>query len=499
MINNYIETAINRRVLIIETIYANPEITVSQLADTLKLTYGFIKQALFELEHDHKLKLRNKSGHYRLDDHLAMIKYRSFLYQQSAFLNYLYFVLTNTNDKLPVVNVGFILSRSTSALYVTRKLVIQALSKFNLKLKNNIVTGNEVAKRLLIATLNVKYNFVTSNLFKPSQYSTKANRKTLLPLIKKYLPLNNLNGYKLDFYQALILVGLERLQFDPTSTNMKNVANFRQTNLAKAVTTIIEKYQQALQISTTMTSANLNYFVYVTLVAAPIKITDDLYTIIVSIPEYHALQDALAQPNLIQQRFPASSIREITTYTFTKTFLGSDQLIEPFEFELNPVASNANNPIITNWAVDLLATTFTYQLSDIFINKFVSIIQNLTFVQYRFKVGLIMVGVEPTFTEEFKQQLSLPWLNKIKFTSISKIDELKDYQTNYDGLIVLASILSYSELQQDKHFINNPNIQVISVTNQALLSLPTKIYQLAEQMRFHSFELTLTKLNSSQN
>lgn len=494
MISNYIENTIIKRVNIIETVYSNPQITISELATKLGLTYGFVKQTLFELEHDPKLQLKNKNGHYRLESHLEMVKYRSLLYQQSAFLNYLYFVLTNTNDKLSVVNVGFILSRSTSALYVTRKLVIQALGEFNLKLKNNIVTGNEVAKRLLIATLNVKYDFESSDLFKPSQYSAKTNRKTLLPLIKKYLPLNNLDSYKLYFYQTLILVGLDRLQFSPTSASLKFVPNFRDTDLAHAVANIIGKYQHTLQTSKSITSENLDYFIYVTLIAAPIKINDDLYQVIAAIPEYHALQTKLSQPNLIQQHFPATSVRELTTYAFTKTFLSSDQLIEPFEFELTPAQNNDNHPTMTAWVTKLLTTTLSNKLSPAFINKFVATVQNLTFIQYNFDIGVVMLNVEPTFAEEFKQQLTLPWLDKIKVNTLAKIDELREYQTRYDGLIILTSILSYSELNQDDAFNNNPNIAIIPITNQDLVTLPSKIYQSAEQIRLHNFAATLNNL-----
>ncbi len=481
MLNQYLEPIIIRKVLAIEKIYTNPNITIHELAKQLGIHYYLIQRLISELKKDPLLALTDCNGHLTIDNLANIEQYEAFLYQQSAFLNYLKFVLTNQNPHISVVNLSFILNRSTSSLYETRKQIIQALEAFGLTLHKNIVTGNELTKRLLIATLNHKYKLTDLD-----QEDLALDDGLLDQLIHKHLNLSVTEAYQLQFYRQLIVVGWQRHRFQNDLPKLDAVAKFDNTKLATNVHAFVDELTQLSHLNHPMTKASYHYFLYVTLITAPINISDSLYQVITTINPYQELADLFSKPSPLKEQLLKESRQELIISLFRQTFLHRDQFIPFSQLTMLQVNETALHPQVQLWGQTILKRTFNYDLNSYFIKEFSLNMQNLMYTQFDFKLGIFTINLSPSLIDGLRNHLKRSYNGQFEIIPSLITTDFQQQLQKFDGIMVLTSSLAYAQLNQQLAKFS-PKLTCLAVTSRSLLDLSPILFNTAIKLKITNF------------
>lgn len=498
MINQYIETNITKKVLLAETIYAHPNATIKELADFIDIPYYLIQRIIHDFKASSTLNLQDHNGHFKIDHIQSIIDFNSELYQQSPFLNYLYFVLNNTDENISVVNLSFILNRSTSSLYETRKTIQAALSEFDLKLYKNTVQGSELAHRMLIALLNYKYNLHQTTISNNYEQLITGN-SFINHLINKHLHIHTDKNVQLTFYHYLLQIGIQRQSSQENLAELQPVQAFVNTSLGQQVIQLVDEWTASLPNINHLSQQSYYYFIYITLVAAPIQITDELYKIITTIHPYQALDHAFHNPSPLKQTLTPHTIQHLISNLFIQTFLKRDAFNSDSQVDLYKSGTTKLHPVVHAWSNALLTRTFQRPLSNYFINDFGIQLQNLMYAQFNFKLGIIAMDLNPAFTDGINFRLTSHWQASFTLINTSVIHDFSRYLAQFDGLIVLAQTQSYVLVREFCPQINNPNLRLIPVTNQSLLDLPITIFNLSSQLKQAHFQQWLDHFNPSNN
>lgn len=486
MINQYIEPTIKRKVSVLEAIYANPGITIKQLASELALAPHLAQRVVSELKQDPTLALSEQKGHFQIQQIQTIIDYNTALYRQSPFLSYLLFVLLNQNEDISVVNLSFLLNRSTSSLYDTRKQVQQALNEYGLTLQKNTVQGSELAHRMLIALLKYKYNL--SNDEHSSDFTDLLNGDKLLDrLLSQYLQIKFPNNYKLEFYRSLIKIGLERLNYQNQLTEVATVSLFSDTPLATHVHQLIDEYVERLGITTPLLPASYDYFLYVTLIADPLDFDDEIYHRILQLLPYQQIHRRLLAPVFFKNQLSHQSTRSLITYIFTQTFLHRDRFIEKAQFDLTEITTVTLHPVVINWVDQILTQAFSRSISPNLLNELSVQIQSLLFTKLQFKLGILVINMNPAFIDGLRQRMQTVIHHELDIIDLPTITDYSPYRNQYDAIIILASSQSFVALREGCGNLNEPNLKLLPVTNQDLLDLPIRIFNLTWEMKHQQF------------
>lgn len=482
MINQYIENTIKRKVSVLESIYATPGITSNELAAELSLAPHLIQRVISDLKLDSSLKLQDQKGHFKIDHIQSIIDYNTTLYRQSSFLNYLYFVLNNTNENISVVNLSFILNRSTSSLYETRKRVQMALNEYGLTLYKNTVQGSELAHRMLIVLLRYKYNLRSDATVTTFAELVKGD-DSLDRLLQQHLHISFPNNYKLEFYRLLIAVGLERLNFQNQLSELSSLSIFHQTKLAHQVQQLIDAYVDHRGIQIPLLPVTYDYFIYVTLIAAPLDFDDEIYHRLLQLPPYQQIQRCLLSLSPFKDQLENASIQALMTHIFTQTFLNRDRFIEKAQFDLAETTTITLHPAVIKWVEQTLQADFNRSFSTNLLHEISVKIQSLLFTKFPFHLGILALATNAAFVDGLRQRMRRVIYYNIDILDLPTIEDFSPYLAQYDAVIVLASSQSFVLLREQYDIIDQVNLKLIPVTNQDLLDLPIRIINLAWEMK----------------
>lgn len=487
MLDKFIEPTINRKIIITEAIYTNPGVTLDKLVKLTNINSQSSRRLLKELLNDSQLALTEKNKQYFISPNQDLVAYHANLYQQSPFLTFLNFVLNNHNSNISVTNISFMFSRSVSSVYETRRFVKQVLKYFELSLHKNVVTGNELNHRLLIALLVTKYHFGNDE----SEASNQFNNHLLVQLISNQFQTSNLFAENHQFLLNLINIGFKRAKYSHNLPNLSPIDNFDQTQFVHHVKKIIKDYQQQIHFSRSLNQIDDQYFCYVFFIASPFIYSNDLYQIILKFPVYNQIQQKLVTFNPLGYQLSPSSVQSLITDIFTHTFLNQFYFNNHSIYEGVKTTNAELSPFLLQWTTNLLKSAFHSSLDDYFIHKNALIIQSLLVNQFDYKLDILIASNNLALIDNLKiiiKTLPTDSFSFINNQSLNKIPNHNDHElviiTDSQAAFQAESITNYAPQQ----------IMVLQVNQADLLPLKKQLITLYEQRKKNAFKHALANL-----
>lgn len=469
MINNFIEPIINKKLSIVGAIFTNPGITADSISELLGYKLSFCKRTIGELSNHLELNLVNQDGHYAIDNIAGIIQYNSDTYQQSALLRYLAFVLNNNDESISIVNVSFMLARSTSSIYGARRQAIKVLKEYHLKLYKNTITGDELNKRLLIALLNVKYGFKIHPI-------TATNHQILRKLITKHFNSTNVivnidNGFLLE----LIYLGVSRSNFDHDLQLVGKLDQFTTPLFDQQVHAFIDDYFSSFRIQDSLSKASFQYFKFIFLTASTIKFTPDVYPAILHNLEYHQLHAILTQS--AEQILDDAAIQEIVTYIFKRTFITRCHYITAPQIEITQSMLLNLNPRLKYRFAKSLQRSLHDGLDPFLVNDFTNKVQSTLMAKYPFRLNVIVCGMNDSLIQDLKQSFSKTIINITQVQHVDNNFNFNQYITPDSGLLLIIPINHCLEFTADFFDQPNPFAKLLTISNRNSNHIPVAVFQ----------------------
>ncbi|KRL92070.1 helix-turn-helix domain-containing protein [Limosilactobacillus equigenerosi] len=488
MLDKFIEPTINRKIIITEAIYTNPGINLERLAKLTSINLQSTRRLLKELLNDSQLSLTKQNKQYYIDPEQDLVAYHTNLYQQSPFLTFLYFVLTNHNQNVSVTNISFVLNRSVSSVYETRRFTQQVLKHFDLTIHKNMVTGNELNQRLLISLLITKYHFDAAE----SDASTQFNNNLLTQLTREQFQTNELLPENNRFLLNLINIGFKRSKYSHNLPNLALINHFQQTQFMHRVKNVINNYRQQIHLSSSLNSHDYQYFTYVFFIASPFIYSDDLYQLILNFPVYNQIQQRLTSFSPLGYSLSPSSVQSLITDIFRHTFVGRFYFNNHSVYEEIKTMNAELSPVLLQWTSNLLKEAFHAALNTYFVHKTALIIQSLLVSQFDYKLDILVASNNLAIIDNLKIIINTLPTDSFRLINNHQASQCVDYH-HHDLVIITDSRAAFPTESITNYHPNQ--IMILQINQADLLLFKNQLINLYEQRKTARFKNQLAKLS----
>lgn len=485
MLNKFIEPTIKRKIIITEAIYTNPGVTLDQLADLTKINTPSCRRILKELINDSQLILLEQNKHYYIPQDQDLVTYHANLYQQSPFLTFLNFVLNNHNQNISVTNISFALNRSASSVYEIRRFVKKVLKHFDLQLDKNIVTGNELNHRLLIALLITKYQF--------PPLTDDINKHLLTQLIQNQFQGVNLFPKDYEFLLTLISLGFNRYKYNGGLPDLDIINNFKSTQFMNRINYIINEYHSQIRFANRLSPLDYQYFTYIFLIVSPFIYSAELYQIILKFPNYRQLHAQLTAFNPLGDFLSSSSVKSLITDIFSYTFIDNFYFNNNSIYEEIKTLNAPLSPYLLKWTKKLLTPVLKRHRDDYFIHKNALIIQSLLINQFDYQLDIMIASNNIALINNLKliiQQLPTPSFNLISNFSFQPTPA----NSQHDLVIITDSQSNFSTHQVSNYL--PPKIKILQINQADLLPFKNQLATIYDQKKTAAFKAKINHLTT---
>ncbi|MEE5988568.1 helix-turn-helix domain-containing protein [Ligilactobacillus equi] len=491
IIRSYIEPVIQRQILLIQFIYSHPGCTVSEISEALNLSGDKIRRIIDIFRNDSTLNCTFEAKKVTLHNDInTIVKYNSALYHSSVFLNYLFFVLNNT-EEVSIVQMQQNLQLSSSSIYKAHKKVAEFLQRNHLKLQKNIVYGDEFTKRMLLALLASKYNF-------HSQFETGINQSLLKHLLFKHHLIKQ-TKFSLDynFFLALTIVGMYRLQYQNQIASLQDMMFLRNLDFYHDSQQFITEYFATLGQQNRLSQKSLDYFAYATLFLPHYnqQLLEKYDDYIYHIQPYTQLEEQIVQ--ILPPAFDSWGVfrKDLMIHIFRNTLNHKDLFIEKPELEFSYISNEDVNPIFKQVIERLFYTCFKRTINDELITSVVIYLQNLLYSHCKFKLGLILINGDDIFEKYLQSRINSEYQrDNYRIQKASTIKEVNEIRKNNDASIILAPPFSLVTIkEQFVELTQSPHLIVIPVTFMNLNLAFTNLQTASQKLKKTLFYEMLTK------